>query len=109
MAFADDVAIKAAALEARAAALEAGVKQAAMQAMNPPPQAEYDTAALLARIEALETAVEALDGHTHTTSVSDTLIGGAGAVATPAEGVNHGHEVTISGSVSVTVDAFNLP
>jgi len=54
MAFVDDVAVKAAALKARAANLEAGVKQAAMQAMNPPPQSEYDTEALLARIDQLE-------------------------------------------------------
>ena len=60
MAFADDVAIKAAALEARAAALNEGVRQAAMQAMNPPPQAEYDTAALLSRIDDLESTANTL-------------------------------------------------
>lgn len=60
MAFVDDVAVKAAALKARAANLEAGVKQAAMQAMNPPPQNEYDTEALLTRIDNLETSVSNL-------------------------------------------------
>lgn len=78
MAFVDDVAVKAAALKARAANLEEGVKQAAMQAMNPPPQNEYDTEALLTRIDTLETSVSNLqtalnakldtstfDSHTH--------------------------------------------
>lgn len=92
MAFIDDVNAKAAALTARASALEGAIAAAAVKAKNPPPQNEYDMATILADIAKLKTDVA--EAQTTADNAATAASNAAAAATAAAETlVAHTHTV----------------